>query len=295
MKIPDIDPAVLRAAVEGDLARIDALLLAIQPGVYNLAVRMLGNRDDASDACQEILLKVVTHLAGYRGEAAFSTWVWQIARNHLLTAATRSRESPEVSLDAIAERLAAGLQFGANHAAAHVAAVALTPQDKLEARQIALGCTQGMLMALDREQRLAYMLDAVFGLSSQQAADVLGISAPAYRKRLSRARELLDPFFARTCGLTNPDAACRCERQLPAVRSLRHAPEAPRPVTLVALHRRERAEAELHFGAMLRMSDAAAAFRAHPSYQAAEAMIAAIRSVLRSEGYWRHDTPPPLQ
>jgi RNA polymerase sigma factor (sigma-70 family) len=109
MKIADPGPAVIQRATQGDLAALDATLLAIQPGVFNLAVRMLGNREDAADATQEILLKVVTHLGSFRQQAAFTTWVFQIARNHLLTASTRSRESPEVSLEALGERLEQGL------------------------------------------------------------------------------------------------------------------------------------------------------------------------------------------
>ena len=283
MKMPEIPTETLQAAVSGRLDAIDRLLAVLQPAVFNLAVRMLGNRDDASDASQEILLRVVTHLAGFRGEAAFGTWVFSIARNHLLTAITRSRECPTVSLDIIGERLQAGLDHGASLGVE----AALTPEDKLAARQVALGCTQNMLMALDREQRLCYVLDAVFGLSSKEGAMVLDIAPDAYRKRLSRARLALEPFVQRTCGLVNADAGCRCERQLPAVR----AQAAAGPVEFVKLVAAggELAEAGRHLDAMLRMSDAAALFRAHPDYRAPASMIAAIRSVLRSEGYWSGD------
>jgi hypothetical protein len=58
--------------------------------------------------------RVVTHLGGFRRQTAFTTRVFQIARNHLLTASTRSRESPEVSLEAIGERLQQGLVLGAS-------------------------------------------------------------------------------------------------------------------------------------------------------------------------------------
>jgi DNA-directed RNA polymerase specialized sigma24 family protein len=75
---------------------------------------MLGNREDAADATQKILLKVATHLGGFRRQAAFTTWVFQIARNHLLIASTRSRESSEVSLEALGERLQQGLALGAS-------------------------------------------------------------------------------------------------------------------------------------------------------------------------------------
>jgi RNA polymerase sigma factor (sigma-70 family) len=286
MKITDPDHQTLHAATQGDLTALDRLLLAIQPGVFNLAMRMLGNRDDAADATQEILLKVVTHLGSFRAEAAFPTWVHQIARNHLLTAVTRSRESPEVSLEGMAERLKAGLDFVANLGRAPGDGATLTPQDKAEARQLALVCTQNMLLALDREQRLVYLLDAVFDLPSKEAAAVLGIAAPAYRQRLSRAKGRLEGFVVQTCGLVNPEAACRCERQLPAVRqAVAHAPPARGSSAQIAIHRAERAEAERHFEAFTRLSDAAAVFRAHPEYQAPEALRGAVRAVLGAEGF----------
>jgi RNA polymerase sigma factor (sigma-70 family) len=284
MKIPDIEPAALRAATDGDLAAIDRLLVELRPGVFNLALRMLGQREDAGDATQEILLKVVTHLAGFRGESRFSTWVHQIARNHLLSAATRARESPEISLEGIEARLQAGLDFRDTLALAAGAAPMLTPEDKLAARQVALGCTQGMLMALDRGQRLAYLLDVVFGLTSEQAAAALGVTPAAYRKRLSRARAALDPFVRRTCGLVNAQARCQCEHQLPALRHVATT-QAPVEAKLIPLRRDELLQAEAHFDAIVRLSDAAALFRAHPQYRAPDSMVAAIRAVLRSEGY----------
>ncbi len=286
MKISDPGREVVLAATQGDLAALDAVLVAIQPGVFNLAVRMLANRDDAADATQEILLKVVTHLSGFRAEAAFPTWVFQVARNHLLTAATRHQEHPVVSLDAIGERLQEGLNFGATLGDPRGLQRTLTPEDKAMARQVALGCTQSMLMALNREQRLAYVLDAVFGLSSDEAGEVLGISAAAFRQRLSRAKLALEPFVKQTCGWANPQAACHCEKQLPALEHERKVKEAEQKVTWLAVHRSEREEAERHFGALVRMSDAAALFRAHPHYQAPEVMLGAIRAVLNTEGYW---------
>lgn len=284
MKITEPDAKLREAATQGDLAALDRLLALVQPGIYNLAVRMLGHRDDAADATQEILLKLVTHLASFRGEAAFSTWVWRIARNHLLTAHTRSAESPEVSLEGMAARLQAGLDFVDTVLHATGQPLPMTPQDKLEARQVALGCTQNMLMTLTREQRLAYVLDSVFGLPSQQAAEVVGITPEAYRQRLSRTRALLDAFTGQTCGLANPQARCHCERQLPALRHMRAGGPA-KATSVVALHRSELQEAERTFSAFTRVGDAAALFRAHPAYLAPDAMRDAIRAVLTQEGF----------
>jgi RNA polymerase sigma factor (sigma-70 family) len=279
MKISEPEADTLQAATAGDLAALDRLLAGIQPGVFNLALRMLGNREDAADATQETLLRVVTHLAGFRGEAAFATWVWRIARNVLLDARTRSAESPLVSLDAMAERLGAGLELAERLLHAQGGPLPLTPADKLQARQVALACTQAMLMTLPREQRLAYVLDTVFGLPSAQAAEVLDITPVAYRQRLARSRAALDGFARSTCGLANPQAACHCERQLPA---LRHAGGRSLPL---AVHPAELQQAEQALAAFTRLADAAALFRGHPEYQAPSALLPAIRAVLAQEGF----------
>lgn len=96
MRIVSPSAITIHAATNGDLAAMDQLLLSIQPGVFNLSVRMLGNRKHAADATQEILLKVVTHVSAFRGESALSTWVFQSARNQLLTAITRSKKCPAI-------------------------------------------------------------------------------------------------------------------------------------------------------------------------------------------------------
>lgn len=290
MKISEPDPTTLRDALKGSLQAVDALVTTIQPGVYKLAVHVLGHRDDAADATQEILLKIVTHLSAFRSESALSTWVWRVAYNHLMTAKTRKAESPEVSLDAIAERLEQGLEFAAHITQSRGDPGPLTPQDKLEARQVALSCTQSMLMALDREQRLAYVIDTVFNLDSREAAAVVGISPEAYRQRVSRARRRLDAFMSQSCGLANPDAACQCERQLPAVRHLSKLHGVDRGA-VVALLKPEMEEAERHFVAFTRVADAAAMLRTHPDYQAPEAQRAAILAVLRQEGFVQGSRP----
>ena len=285
MKISDPGPRTVEAARQGDLGALDTVITVLQPGIYNLAVRMLGNRDDAADATQEILLRVITHLGSFRGEAAFTTWVHQVARNHLLNAITRAREFPEVSLESLSERLQAGLEYTATLGDPLGTQRAQTPEEKVAARQVALGCTQNMLMALDREHRLAYILDVAFGLSSQEAAIVLEVSPDTYRQRLSRARGKLDAFAGSTCGLSNPKAACQCDRQVPALQHARASGQAPAP-GVVAIHRAELQETERQFDALVRLGEAARLFRMHPEYQAPQTMRAAIRSVLQVEGFW---------
>jgi DNA-directed RNA polymerase specialized sigma24 family protein len=184
------------------------------------------------------------------------------------------------SLEALSDRLQAGLEFNA----AQGDGASFTPEDNLAARQTALACTQAMLMTLDREHRLVFVLALLFGLPSKKGAAVTGLSDAAYRQRLSSARARLDAFAQRTCGLANADAACRCEKQLPALRHLQRGGAASAP-SVIAIHPIEQAEVLRALDGLVRISDAASALRAHPEYRAPEALRGAIRAVLRSEGY----------
>jgi RNA polymerase sigma factor (sigma-70 family) len=257
--MPVIAAETLAAARAGKLAAVEALLRQLEPAVYNLAWRMLNHREDARDACQEILLKVVTHLDGFRGEASFSTWVFQIARNHLLR--LRQNRPPETSFEQHAAKLEAGLLFAAGNPQA------ASPEDKVAARQVGVACTAGMLQALDDEQRLAYLLDLMFGFTSDAAAEVLGISAAAFRKRLSRARQALEGHAGTLCGRVAPAAACHCAAQVPALRALGRLPGPP---------------ADAVYDDLVRLGDAASLFRALPNDEAPAAIVGAIVAVLGS-------------
>ena len=78
--------SLARRAREGDREALESLVSAIQGRVYGLALRMLWHPEDARDAAQEILLRIVTRLSTFRGASSFSTWAYRVAANHLLTA-----------------------------------------------------------------------------------------------------------------------------------------------------------------------------------------------------------------
>ncbi len=74
---------LIRKATAGDRKALETVLVSVQDLVFNLSLRMLGTFPDAEDATQDILLKIMTHLSSFRGESAFSTWVFRIASNYL--------------------------------------------------------------------------------------------------------------------------------------------------------------------------------------------------------------------
>ncbi len=71
-------------AVNGDKKVLESLLLSVQDMIYNLSLRMLGSPQDAEDAVQEIMIKIITQLSTFRKESTFSTWAYRVATNYLI-------------------------------------------------------------------------------------------------------------------------------------------------------------------------------------------------------------------
>src|SRR5216684_4130129 len=103
---PSLDQLVEQAR-EGDEEALEAVVRGIQDRIYNLALRMLWHPSDAEDATQEILLKVITRLRQFRQESAFTTWVYQIATNHLFTTRRRRAETNPLTFAFIGDELEA--------------------------------------------------------------------------------------------------------------------------------------------------------------------------------------------
>lgn len=265
---------LVNRAIAGDRAALEAVITAIQGDVYNLAVRMLWSPDDAADAAQDILLKVVTHLSTFRAESAFRTWVYRIAANHLLNVRKSRVEREELTFSTFGEQLAVGLSDTSAPRAAE-------PDQALLEEEVKIGCTQGMLLCLDRDHRVAYILGEVFDLASDEAAIVLGVSAVTYRKRLSRARERLRAFMNNHCGLVAPRAPCRCGRRVAhAVATGRVRPGALLFASSNTGPRQEPPDVEPQVREMEELHRVAAIYKAHPSYTPPDRVLAEIRQTL---------------
>jgi hypothetical protein len=84
------------------------------------------------------------------------------------------------------------------------------PDANLLVTEVMLACTSGMLLCLDREQRMAYILGGILGVSDTVAAEVLEITTENFRQRLARSRRDLRNFMNDKCGLVNQANPCRC-------------------------------------------------------------------------------------
>ena len=197
---------VARAST-GDREALESVVRAVQQDVYSVALRFLWHPQDAEDATQEILVRIITGLGGFRRDSSFRTWVYRVACNTLLTMRKKRMERQTISFEEFGDDLARGLSDDS-------LCVEFDLDRQLLLEEVKIGCTLAMLMCLDRRHRLAYILGEIVQLDHHKAAEVLDIPPATFRKRLSRARAAITSFMISRCGLANPASACRCSRRI---------------------------------------------------------------------------------
>jgi len=178
--------------------------------IFNLAFYMLHHRQDAEDATQEILVRVATGLSSFQRASAFRTWAHRIAVNHVLD---RKRSRPETvvtGFDCYAEYLdrAPDEDFAGSERD--------SPETALFIQEASISCTMGMLLCLDRQQRMVFLLGEMLETNDGMGAELLGTSRENFRQLLARARAKLSGFMRGRCGLVDAKAACRCDRKTQA-------------------------------------------------------------------------------
>lgn len=201
------DLALVESAQCGSPEALEKLILRHQAWVYNIAVRMVFHPQDAEEVTQEVLVKAVTRLSTFQGDSHFRTWLYRITANHVLNMKRRGGELRPQTF------------------ATYAAAINDTPDLDLPdpksvpvdvpllVEEAKIGCTTGMLMCLDRKQRLVFTLGEIFGVSDVVGGDTLAMSADNFRQCLSRARRDLYRFMHGQCGLVNASNPCRCPKK----------------------------------------------------------------------------------
>jgi RNA polymerase sigma factor (sigma-70 family) len=195
------DTTLVAAAQQGDRDALTQVIERHRAWIYNIAVRMLGIPAAAEDATQEIFMKVLRQIGTFEGRSSFRTWLYRVAFHHLLNT---KRSAGEQAVGTF-EEYGAGLEAAPNLDLEEI------PQPEREAlvEEAMTACMTGMLLCLNREQRLAYVLGSVFDISDTLAAEILDIKPATFRKRLQRARADLHTFMNGHCGLINTDNPCR--------------------------------------------------------------------------------------
>lgn len=167
-------------AQSGDLVAFEELVTLYEKKVYNLAYRMIGNRDDAADLAQEVFIKVFRSLGRFRSDSSFSTWLYRVARNTCLDQLRRRRPAT-VSLDE-------PLDTGEGVLPRQLEGGRGNPEKALERREL-MDNLQALFATLPDEYRLALILRDLHGLSYEEISAVLECSLGTVKSRIHRARQ----------------------------------------------------------------------------------------------------------
>lgn len=201
------DTRLALLARDGDATALEELVRKHHEWIYNLSLRFMLNPADASDLAQEALIKIVTRIGQFEGRSAFRTWAYRIVANTFLDARRGRLEN------AISNFTDYGRELDSIPLQSFDPTIASQPERKVLIEEAKLGCMLGMLLCLERTQRLTFLIGEILEAPSQVGGEIFGISPAAFRKRLERARRDLSEFMNDKCGLLNENNPCRCEKK----------------------------------------------------------------------------------
>ena len=206
------DEQLIDEALTGSRPALEKLIYRHQAWIYNIALRMVFYPQEAEDVTQEVLIKIITKLSTFRKESSFRTWAYRIVINQVLNMKKSMGEK--------------------NHASdfdEYWKIIENTPDNELPAQEnykvemqtlvneVKVSCISGMLLCLDREQRLIFILGSIFQVTDKVGAEIMDMSRDNFRQKLSRARKQIHNFMYNKCGLMNKNNPCSCEKKTKAL------------------------------------------------------------------------------
>jgi RNA polymerase sigma-70 factor (ECF subfamily) len=187
------EAAVVAQAREGDARAFSELVRRYEGKIFRLAQHITQNREDAEDVLQETFMKAYEHLDQFEGNSKFYTWIVRIAVNQALMKLRRRKTDRSVSLDET-------IDTGEDTIVREIAAWDEDPEDRYSREELGQ-ILDTAVQSLDPPYRSVFQLRDIDELSTEETADALGLSVPAVKSRLLRARlqlrEKLTRFFKR--------------------------------------------------------------------------------------------------
>ena len=199
------DIVLVRLGTKGDKKALQNLIVRHQLFVYNLALKMTNNVEDAEDLTQEAFIKAITSLSKFEGKSNFRTWLYRITVNHFLNTKKRNSQYRVVNFESYFNSIDSMPNSELNE------------QEEIDLKEtieeLRINCTTGMLMCLSKEQRMVYILGELFDIGHHLGGEILEISPGNFRIKLMRARKDLYQWMNNRCGLVNKDNPCRCSKK----------------------------------------------------------------------------------
>lgn len=189
----DDEAALVTAAKSGDAAAFEELVNRYERKIFRLAQNITQNREDAEDVMQDAFLKSYEHLKEFQGDSRFYTWLVRIAVNESLMK-LRKRRPNQVSLDE-------PIETEEDLMPREIEDWGPTPEQRYARTELHEILSQ-VIGQLDPAFRIVFLLRDVEELSTEETAQLLGLSVPAIKSRLLRARlkmrERMNKYFRRS-------------------------------------------------------------------------------------------------
>ncbi len=172
---------IIRSVLRGNVNDFEKLVTAYEKNVYNIALRMVGDPDDAADMTQETFIKAYRALSSFRGDSKFSSWLYRIASNVCLDFLRSRSRHPQVSLSTVDED---------DRATFELPDMRQNPEEQLM-KKLGMEAVRRGLEQLPEQQRQILVLRELGGLSYAELAQTLGLEEGTVKSRIFRARKRL--------------------------------------------------------------------------------------------------------
>ena len=180
------EAAIVRKVLGGDANAFETLVLEYEKNVYNIALRMTGNSEDAADMTQEAFIKAYNSLQSFRGDSKFSVWLYRIVSNVCLDFLRSKNRRPTVSLSVEDD--------DGEDAQLDVADESQSPELLLD-RKLTRDSVRRGLDSLPPDYRHILLLREIQGLSYDEIAQALSLEVGTVKSRIFRARKRLCTFL----------------------------------------------------------------------------------------------------
>ena len=185
-------------AKAGDDEAFAQLMRDNEKRIYNLTLRMTGNPDDAMDLAQETFLNAWRGLNFFKGDSAFSTWVYRLASNACIDHLRRKKRRQDISAPMPVDE--------EDNSQPDIPDERFQPEQELERRELQRAVAQG-LEQLSDEHRQVLVMREINGLSYQEIADVLDLEAGTVKSRIARARNSLRKILVESGNFSLPPSS----------------------------------------------------------------------------------------
>lgn len=189
------DEHLIAQAAGGDFAAFQELVSRFQSRVFGVALRIVGQRQDAEDATQQTFLSLIEHVDSFRGESSVATWILRIATNHALKLLRKRRGLPSVPLNGTTD----DDSYSSLPHPDFIARWSATPETLAQQAEVREQI-ESALNALDDKYRVVFVLRDIEGLSVRETAETLDLTEGTVKVRLLRARLMLRERLTREFG-----------------------------------------------------------------------------------------------